>query len=88
MGKKKNISKKEAMPAKKTGKRKYHVRSLWAGRYAHTYHGITSSPVTAVKWKIVWSAKEFIRVLRLNKYHYGNIFCLGKKKTDRLGRLL
>jgi len=66
----------------------YNVKSLWAGKYAHTKHGFTSSILTAIWWFITWSIIEAIRVLRLNKYHYGNIFGIGKKKTDCYGRLL
>jgi hypothetical protein len=67
---------------------RYNVKSLWAGRYARTKHGITNPLPLAIWWFVSWSISEVIRVLKLNKYHYGNIFCLGKKRTDEYGRLL
>lgn len=67
---------------------KHKVKSLWAGRYAHTKHGCTNSLPLAVWWFISWSIIEVINVLKLNKFHYGNIFCLGKKQTDNFGRII
>ena len=65
---------------------KYTVSSFWAGRYSKTKYGSTDLKALAVWWFISWSILEFLRVLRLNKYHYGNIFCLGEKLTDCYGR--
>ncbi|HUU41830.1 MAG TPA: hypothetical protein VMW42_12910 [Desulfatiglandales bacterium] len=70
------------------GKRKLlKVSSFWSGKYAKTRHGLTPSLPLAIWWFISWSVIEFIRVLRLNKYHYGNILGIGKKLTDSLGRI-
>lgn len=67
---------------------RYKITSLWAGRYGHTYHGITKSPLLAFWWITKWSVLEFFRVLSLNQYHYGNIFGCGDKQTDSLNRKL
>lgn len=64
---------------------KYKVSSLWAGKYAKTRHGLTDSFVKATWWTIGWSVLEFVRVLRLNYYHFGNIFGVGEKLTDAYG---
>lgn len=67
---------------------KYTVSSAWGGKYAKTKHGITNSISLAVWWWISWTVIEFIRVLKLNKYHYGNIFAVGRKLTDEYVRVL
>jgi hypothetical protein len=67
---------------------KYKVSSAWAGKYAKTKHGLTNSLTLAIWWQFSWSCIEFVRVLKLNKYHYGNIFGVGKKLTDCYGRVL
>lgn len=65
---------------------KYHVKSLWAGNYAHTKEGLTNSLSIAVWWFVSFTISEAIRVLKLNHYHYGNIFGIGTKLSDELGR--
>jgi len=65
-----------------------YIKSIWSGKYAHTFHGITNNIVIAAWWLLKWSLLEAIRVLKLNKYHYGNIFGIGNKKTDTLGRFV
>jgi hypothetical protein len=67
---------------------RYNVKSLWAGKYAHTKHGLTTSLPLAIWWFISWSILEAIRVLKLNYYHFGNILGVGKKRTDEYGRML
>lgn len=64
---------------------RYFVKSLWAGKYSNTYHGGTNNIFLAVWWFVRWTALEFVRVLKLNKYHYGNMFGIGKKLTDSYG---
>lgn len=64
----------------------YHVSSLWAGQYAKTHHGWTPYLHLAIWWWCSWSVLELIRVIRLNKYHFGNIFGFGKKLSDEYGR--
>ena len=71
---------------KRNLKMKYHVKSLWAGKYAHTKQGLTNELLLAIWWFVSWSILEAIRVLKLNHYHYGNIFGVGKKLSDELGR--
>jgi len=66
---------------------KYKVSSAWAAKYAKTKHGLTDSALLAVWWWASWTIVEFVRVLRLNKYHYGNIFACGRKITDEYGRV-
>ncbi|MFA7156761.1 MAG: hypothetical protein WC123_03620 [Bacilli bacterium] len=67
---------------------KYKVSSAWAGKYAKTKHGLTNSILLAIRWWISWTVIEFIRVLKLNKYHYGNILGRGRKLTDEYCRVL
>ena len=62
------------------------VSSIYSGRYAKTKFGITNSLFKSIQWFLLFSILEIVRVLELNKYHYGNIFCLGHKLTDRYGR--
>lgn len=57
----------------------YNVKSLWAGKYAHTYHGCTNKLLLAIWWWLSWSILEAIRVLKLNKYHYGNFLGVERK---------
>jgi len=64
----------------------YLMSSVWAGKYAKTYHGATTSKIFAIYCKLIWSIKEFFRVIELNKYHYGNIFAIGNRITDIYGR--
>jgi hypothetical protein len=64
----------------------YYVKSVWAGKYTHSYNGVTPYISVTIWWFIKWSVLDAIRVLRLNKYHYGNIFGIGKKITDCYGR--
>jgi hypothetical protein len=68
-------------------KKYYVISSLWSGRYAKTKHGVTTNLFIAIVWFVSWTLTEFARVLRLNKYHYGNIAGIGKKKTDCMGRV-
>lgn len=65
---------------------KYHIKSIWAGKYAHTYQGLTNSLPLAIWWFVSWSILEAMRVLKLNHYHYGNIFGIGRKLSDEFGR--
>lgn len=67
---------------------RYIVSSAWAGQYAKTKHGLTSSFARAAWWFLKFTVIEFFRVLKLNQYHYGNIFGVGKKRTDEYGRVL
>ena len=67
---------------------RYKASSAWAGKYAKTKHGLTNSLTLAIWWSITWTIIEFIRVLKLNKHHYGNIFAKGRKITDCYGRAL
>ncbi len=60
---------------------KYKVSSLWAGKYAKTQYGYADTIRLVIRWFISFTVKEFMRVLSLNKYHYGNVFGLGKKLT-------
>ncbi len=65
---------------------RYSVKSLWEGKYpGSAMHGATNSLSQAVWWFISWSVITFFRVLANNKYHYGNIFCIGKRITDEWG---
>ena len=63
----------------------YTLSSAWAGKYAKTYWRIYSKPFPLF-WYLKYSFLEFIRVLKLNKHHYGNIFCIGERLTDKYGR--
>jgi len=62
------------------------IKSMWAGRYSHTLTGVTSNFLLACLWLIKFSIIEYFRVLKLNKWHYGNILGSGDKKTDKYGR--
>lgn len=64
------------------------VSSAWAGKYAKTKHGFTSSLTEAAWWFVSWSVTEYFRVLKLNKYHFGNILGVGKRLTDPYGNRL
>ena len=69
-------------------KKYYIVSSLWAGQYAKTKHGLTTNLFLAILWFISWTLIEFVRVLKLNKYHYDNYLRVGNKKTDCFGRIV
>ena len=57
---------------------------VWAGKYSKTYWRIYKR--FPLGWFLKYSFLEFIRVLKLNIYHYGNIFGYGKRLTDKYGR--
>jgi hypothetical protein len=65
---------------KKNKKMIYKVTSLYVGKYAKTKYGLTKSLLLAIWWFLSWSIMEFVRMLRLNNYHYDNIFGIGKKR--------
>ena len=69
-------------------KKYYIVSSLWAGQYAKTKHGLTTNLFLAILWFISWTLIEFVRVLKLNKYHYDDYLRVRNKKTDCFGRIV
>lgn len=59
-----------------------YIVSSFCVRYAPSGHGATPSLIRAIWWFISWTIIDFFRTLRLNKYHYGNIFGFGNQISD------